>query len=535
MHMKRLLAAIAAVTVLAGCAADESREASETTSAETSAAVTSENTAATAAAPAETTASSATAAASTVITAFSAEAEEPPINAELGVNGDGTLSEVFTDRLAELAAPDEPVWAEIFPSLWDFDEDGVPEIILTYHNGGQGRMPSYVYDAESMEQIGEFDGFCRDGFTRFVNNGEGTVIYNYYEHSAHVRFESVEQVHIADGRLVSDSSIKRNWAQTSVGEHNARLKYWEGGSDTEERYERGFTNMVGEDYNYIGNVCTSFTNKDSGGVRKASETAVESYNNYIKFSSLKTDDLQKILIFGNKNQYAFLQRDDGCFFITDKGEMTLLKEGREYYDLYTLLGDNIGERDDIIVCQRFGNTAACDVYVMTDGKPELVSELSGKGMYFDYSHLYNGDFELIESVYDASTGGGHTFKRYQFYRDKDGFHESGSIEVPLEEFNKYYGEAAQKVLDEFQTEEEISGLEICEVLYREDRCFILNCRQPICSDDEENRFMGAYNYYNLTLKLAKEGFSFVNWDRGVYKTALIPEIAVYPEEMYITE
>ena len=42
----------------------------------------------------------------------------------------------------------------------------------------------------------------------------------------------------------------------------------------------------------------------------------------------------------------------------------------------------------------------------------------------------------------------------------------------------------------------------------------------------------GYRFYNLTLKPADGGFSLVYRDSGVYKTALIPEIAVYPEAYY---
>lgn len=454
------------------------------------------------------------------ISAYADTKEEPLTKADLGINADGTLNEIFTERLAKFAVPDEPVAIGIFPALWDFDADGVPEIILTYHNGGQGRMPSYVYSAETLEEIGEFDGFCRDGYTRFINSDEGTVIYNFYEHSAHIRFESVEKVTLKAGKLVSESETRRNWSQTR-GELNPRLEYWESGSNAEERNERGFINGTAEYYG--GDVCTSYGEKNYTDTAKAAENAVESYNNYVKAQALIKNDMDRLLIFGDKNQYAFLQEEEGCFFIDENGERTLLKEGWAYFDLYRIW-------DGIIVCQPLGNTQPCDVYVMTDGKPVLDEKLSGHGMDFDYSHLYNGVFEIIESVYDASSAGGHTFKKYQLYRDKDGFHEYGSIEVPLEEFNSLYGEAAQKCIDNAAEEIE-RELEIYDVMYRGDGCFILNCRSPIFCEEGDEEPCG-YRFCNLTLKPADGGFSLVYWDSGIYKTALIPEIAVYPEAYY---
>lgn len=459
-----------------------------------------------------------------VTTAFAAE-EKIPINAELCINADGTLNEAFVEWLIDFAMPTEPMWVGIFPALWDFDEDGIPEIIITEHTGGQGRMPSFVYSAETLEEIGEFKGFCRDGFTRFINTEEGTVIYNFYEHSNWQRVETVETVRMEQNKLVSQSEAIRQWSNNE--EYGPRLELWKGGSTADENYVLGFINMTAE--YYCGNVCTSFDNR-TYDTKAASENAVESYNNYIRSRALTKNIDGSILIFGNKNQYAFFQTEEGCFFIDENGGKTLLKEGRAYFDIYTL-GVDIND-DIIIVCQPFGNVPPCDVYVMTDGKPVLDEKLSGHGMHFDYSHYANCRFELTESVYDASDDGGHTFKKYQFYRDKDGFHEYGSIKVPLDEFNKVYGETAQKCVDKLAKDFKTENMEVYEVLYRGDCCFVLNCREPIELSIETDYPFG-YSYYNVILKLNRKGeLTEAYRDYGVYKTALIPEIAVYPEEYY---
>lgn len=450
--------------------------------------------------------------------------EASPINAELGVNGDGTLNEVFTERLLELATPDVPVWVSIFPALWDFDGDGIPEMIITYHNGGQGRMPCEVYNSETLEQIGEFRGFCRDGYTRFINDGECTVIYNYYEHSVHGRFESVERFSLNDGKLVSRSEIKRNWSQTR-GELKPRLEYWQADSSADER---SYEDTTAEYYG--GDVCTGYDEKNYTDIKKAAETAVESYNNYVKAQALAEESTDRVLLAGNKNQYVFLQNKEGFYFIDENGERTVLKEGWAYYDLYKLW-------DDVIVSNDPGNLAVCDVYIISDGKPVFVPEISGKGMHLDYSHLYNGCYELTHSTYDGQTDvngkpvGFHTFKKYQLYRDKNGFHEYGSITVPLNEFLALYGEDIKPLSEELAAED----TELYEVLYRGDGCFILNCRKTIFLDDEKSQPADMYYAENITVKpLTDGGFSEICRDRGTYKTALIPEIAVYPET-YRTE
>ncbi|MCM1328789.1 MAG: hypothetical protein NC253_05045 [Ruminococcus sp.] len=447
--------------------------------------------------------------------------EKPPVNAELGVNADGTLTETFAERIAELIEPMPRETCYIFPSLWDFDKNGVPEIILTFSHGEQGNIPCYVYNAETLEQVGEFEGFCRDGFTRFINRYDGsTVIYSYYEHSNWQRVETVEFVRLAANKLVSKDKITRSW-QTGDKLANPSMVVY---SDNSEDFSYEKKDYL--DYNF-GTVCTSYGdyNSDLAGL---AATAVESYNNYITVYNIAKEDFPVNCVFiGGKNEKAVYSVRGECFFRDENGETTPLKGSMPYINIYKL-------SDDIIVCQPLGNTQPCDVYIMTDGKPVLDEKISGHGMLLSRSELYNGRFELIESVYDSSTGGSHTFKTYQLYRDKDGFHEYGSITVPMEDFNKYYGEAAEKILDEFQAEQNISGLEIYEVMYRGDCCFVLNCQSPIfCEEGDETPC--AYRFYNFTLKPADGELSLVYWDRGIYKTALIPEIAVYPEEMYIPE
>lgn len=519
---KKLMAVIFSLAILAGCAANEDTEIPETVS-ETAAVVSEAATTTTVTTETSEDTTNVSETTSDTATENSETKAVPLSRADLGINPDGTLNDKFTERLTELATPDEPVHYIIYPSLWDFDGDGVPEIILTNHNSGQGLMPCHVYSAETLEEIGEFEGFCRDGFTRFINNDEGTLIYNFYEHSAHIRFESAEKIKLENDKLVRESKTAREWVMSNSGAYKPHLEYYEAGSTDDERNERDFINRTAE--YYYGDVCTSYDN-DTCDVKNA----VESYNNYIRSQALITTGVDRLLIFGDKNEYAFLQTEEGCFFIAENGEKTLLKEGWAYIELYIL--------GDVIVCQPLGNTQPCDVYVMTDGKPELVAELSGKGMYLDHSHLYNGGYELTHSTYDGQADenlnpiGYHTFKKYQLYRDRDGFHEYGSIVVPMEEFTEIYGEKIKSLSEELAKEDK----EIYEVLYREDGCFILNCRKTIFLDEEKKQPAGAYYMTNITIKPLYDGsFIEVCRDRGTYKTALIPEIAVYPEKMYTPE
>ncbi len=508
--MKKLLAIIFSLAILAGCAAEKGTEV-RSTSRTSSTAESAERTV--------TTAETATDSETTSVTG-----EKLPINAEFGVNSDGTLNNAFTEKINSLfdhTVGNSSLGIGVFPSLWDFNDDGVPEIILTYHTGEEGYMPCKVYDSESFKQIGEFDGFCRDGFTRFVNGYDGgTVIYNYYEDSYRQRDETVEFVHIENGRLARKKKIYHHW--------------WIFGQVMQLEYESfARANSMEEDfldYNF-GTVCTSYGVDVDSSERAAA--AVESYNNYIKLYKVTEEDYPVGCVFiGQKNEAAVYEINGEGFFKDENGEVTPLNNDLPYFNIYKLW-------DDIIVCQPLGNTQPCDVYIMTDGNPVLDEKLSGHGMLFDHSHIYNGGFEMTESVYDASTVGSHTFKKYQFYRDESGFHEYGSIVVPVEEFNKYYSESVPIYLNDTLAAMKGWGvdaddLEIYEVLYRSDNCFILNCRNPIIVEDTNDD--NGYNFFNITLKTSEDGkFTEAYRDWGVYKTALIPEIAVYPEKMYIPE
>ena len=521
--MKKLLAVIFSLAVLAGCAAETGTEVTETSG--TSDTVTSaESTVTTTETSAETTTTT-----SAAVSETTAVTEKKLTKADLGVNEDGTLNDTFTKRIEQLMEPHRKMaMGSVFPTLWDFDEDGVPEIILIFHSGSQGSMPCTVYSAETLEEIGEFYGFCRDGFTRFVNGYDvGTVIYNYYEHSNWQRVETVNFVTLQNGKLVSNKKITRNW-QTGDNMINAAMVVYSDNSEEANYSEQDFL-----DYNF-GTVCTSYGNFDIEVTERAA-AVVESYNNYIKVYKIAKEEYPVGCAFiGLKNEAAVYEVKGDGFFMDENGVTTPLNNDWPYSNIYKL-------DEDIIVCQQFGNTHPCDVYIMVDGKPVLDEKISGQGhaMLLSRSKLYNGDFELIESVYDATSFGSHTFKTYQLYRDKDGFHEYGSITVPIEDFNKYYGDASQAFVDDIAKEWGVNGVsadvEIYEVLYRSDSSFILNCRSPLIAGEYDNDTVG-YNFYNITLKPdTNGGLTEVYRDRGVYKTALIPEIAVYPEKMYIPE
>ncbi|MCH5193457.1 MAG: hypothetical protein J1F11_05815 [Oscillospiraceae bacterium] len=472
---------------------------------------------------------------------------------ELGVNADGSLSEAFRQRIEELMLLYPAEYGIVYPSLYDFDDDGIPEIFLIYHNSGQGYMPCKVYSAADLSYLGEFEGFCRDGFTHLRNAYGGTMIHSYYEHSVHQRQEDYVFAKLVNGKLETTWIYGKNGG-IRAGEFNPTV-YSEVNMD-EEALER-ITGLGGYVWKDRGRSLVSyndgcaFTSYDPvAEPDEPASAAIQSYNNYIRLSHLADEllytEFDQILFMGDKNETVFLKNRDGLFFIDEDGEKTFLSD-EHYETIYKIW-------DSLVVCQPIGNTAPCDVYRIRNGKPEFIEELSGKGMYLDYSGLYNDGLEMIHSVYDASSWGAHTFKKYQFYDDLDGFHEYGSIVVPLEEFYAAYGDEAVKVENQIaelnrkwyeeyfgdpfkkvDAEVKVVDYEIYEVLYRSDYCFILNCRQPVYLDAEQQEFAGGYHFMYAIVKPMIDGTlsDVIEWDHGWYMTALCPDIAVYPEKMYL--
>ena len=532
MKKKLLVSVICASALLAGCGNGDTEEISDTSAAEVTEDIEAEETTTTVYETEDT----------ETETEASAETEEngeelhPEIKVlgrdELGVNADGSLSEAFTRRIEELMTYNINYWGINYPSLYDFDYDGIPEIYILTHSGNQGYMSCEVYSAEDLSLLGEFEGFCRDGFTHFSPAKGGTMIHNYFEHSIFSRNEQVLYATLEDGKfettLLYDRIGNRNDAESygtmafTLRDDEEAIKYV---NSLPGEYPNFWQDQTLVSY-YDGTAFTSYdTDADYGEFAAA---AVESYNNYIKYSQLaprnENDDYYNLVLVGDKNQMAFWQAEDGLYFFGENGDKTLLSSAR-YYNVYKLW-------DNIVVCQPFGNAACCDVYMVKDGKPELIKEISGVGMYFDYSRLYNEDFEMVHSVYDGSTIGYHTFKKYHFYFDDEGIHEYGSIVVPKDEFYAEYGDA----IADIEAEITGNGYEIYEILYRSNYCFILNCRNPMSPDEYEDTGDGKeyyYYQYSVIKPMTDRTFSVIEQEGGTYLTALCPDIAVYPEKMYL--
>ena len=167
-----------------------------------------------------------------------------------------------------------------------------------------------------------------------------------------------------------------------------------------------------------------------------------------------------------------------------------------------------------------GNCESCLIYTVNNGKAEEITELSGKGMMFDYSRFYNGCYELCDSEYDRPY---HTWKPYIYYHGADGWCEYGSKEISKEDFLKLFDNEAKEIFDRIasmETPVENSGSwEVRSILYRSDKTYIINYGWEVCN--EHIIVKPGITESNKLIEYPDYG--------GVYATAFIPEIAVYPD------
>lgn len=434
----------------------------------------------------------------------------------------GLLTEDYAEQIDKLMST--TAYGHPFAALQDFNGDDFPEIVVIEHNGGQGLMPCKIYDAKTLEYMGEFEGFCRDGFTNFHETADGVVVYNYYEHSVHSRYEGYSLIENVDGifteRIVSSEAGIFN----ACGAYNAGI-VWENSAGYKGiRYEaEGYSvSTFGYDIH----------------ATEAGKFLVDFYNNCRQIENIfnkKVAELESFSVFykpllaigdydmdGKPEAFFQIGINKPLSFIDSKlniSEVELSDPSSDSYNsssVYKLW-------NGIIVFQGMGNSEPCLIYTVNNGKPEEITELSGKGMMFDYSRFYNGCYELCDSEYD---GPYHTWKPYIYYCDKDGWHEYGSIEISTDEFLNLYGDEAQEIFDRIaatETPVENSGSwEVRSILYRSDNTYIINYGWDIRNEHivvkpgiTENDRLIEYPDYG-----------------GVYATAFIPELAVYPDSTH---
>ncbi len=538
--MKKFLAVIFCALLLCSCENKIPTEVNVTSESEKTSASARESAAESAVPAAETAAASAT------------QKSEP---SDL-IDENGYLTEAFCERLRMFAADcTDNSKGETILTLCDFDFDNIPEIIYTAHDGGQGEKESFVYRAEDFYCYGSFSGFCRDGFTKFFSNYGGVIIHNYYEHSDWLRRETYTHAVIKDGRLVT---TELGAYESVKGGKNERLVTTEKVND-EFFSEQGFDipphiSDIGEENEYavtVNCLTSDYDNIDEAAVKEVliksgmqvrcvprfiqcllkyyneCKTIENTFNDICSASEpdFSIDFLCIEDYDGDGDPEAFFQHEK-LGFIDCVGEV-IYPELEEPYFVYGV------KRiwNDTIVFSGLGNSQPCLIFTVRNGVPEEISEISLRGMMFDHSEYENGQYTMCLSAYDAPY---HTWKPYFFYRNNNGnYREYGAVYVDIGEFTALTGVDPYEVIRKDCAEtveyfaEDVSGsgvfpVKVESVLYRANGYYHINWRHDVVS---------VLNM-NVTIKCFGDGrYGVVYADGGVYKEALCPDIADYPEEL----
>ncbi|MGN0687389.1 MAG: hypothetical protein ACI4KA_04705 [Oscillospiraceae bacterium] len=462
---------------------------------------------------------------------------EPPIQSEY-IDENGYLTEEFSKRVQLFidSYVDRTASGAIL-TLQDFDFDNVPEIVYTAHDGGQQEKESKVYRAEDFHYYGSFDGFCRDGYTKFFNKYDGVIIHNFCEHSNQLRNDRYTHAIIEDDKLIT-AEIGRYDAVVQNGRLNGEEKI-----NDEFFAERDIINpkhvvniLEKEEYSVTINEMADSPNKI--------ENIVELYNSYKRIENTYKEicaalDLSFSVDFlcmddydGDGKPEAFFQHEK-LGFINSNCEVSYFENGfdfTEYCPTYFAYGVR-RIWNDVIVFSGMGNCEPCLVLTVRNGKPEEVKEISMQGMMFNYSEYEVGQFTLCQSAYDAPY---HTWKPYFFYRDSEGnFKEYGAIYADIDEFTRVTGVDPYKVIidnyDDFAgyrengiPDDKASPIRVDSILYRSNGYCHINWTH--CKNEE--------TYKNITIKCYGDGkYDVIYGDGGVYDTANCPDIAVYPEKL----
>ncbi len=354
---------------------------------------------------------------------------------------DGTLTDTFTARCMELIDPYKLSQYNVLPDLWDFDRDGVPELVMIYHDSNEGNQTAKVYDVASGECIGEFSGYNRDGYTRFSYDGEDTLVHSFYD-AGDFRCDRWDKLCAEDGSLsITDSELKTaefngvsfNWNDSDNLHYSSHFEWCVcGGLESKSRRAEEYALFEYQ----------SMVNMDNAEILPL---LTEKYNSVLALKAA-ADKLENVIGFypddynNDGKPEAFVQAD-GLYFINSSFEVTKISEysGYENYKV-----------EDSLVLQMLSNGRPCEVWsVSADGVP-VRNEAASMFMCFDLSEHDSAVYAGFDSAYDGNAvGGHHTWKPYYFVLDGNGdFVPLVSKEITAQYLVSEYGEAAQNTLDE---------------------------------------------------------------------------------------
>jgi len=192
----------------------------------------------------------------------------------------------------------------------------------------------------------------------------------------------------------------------------------------------------------------------------------------------------------------------------------------------------IGQRDFLVLTESYTSQNIANLWSVKEGKP-YKEAISGHGGDFEYCQ-YPNVISLTQSCYDAGEDRGmklgHTHKKYYFYWDEDGacFREYGGARITEEQL--LHCDGAKDILDEIKEQ----GNQIDDIFYRDNQIIHINYSS---GDSESRSFDNATlrlrenEVYLLTIAGAGDSLLDASNQFGIYSAAMIPEIAVYPDEL----
>lgn len=425
--------------------------------------------------------------------------EENPAEAKPAqkyIDENGLLNDAAKERIDAILAEKETETCSVFPGLFDFDRDGVPELYLVFHNGGQGYMPTAAYTLDG-DRLGEFAGYCRDGFCRFSYGDDCVYVHNKYEHSMHTSCELVTRLTVEDGVLsavdilhkdgdVGDSFPLKNYTYFVNGESAEKEAYY-------EAYNRwlvdGDGHVIAREANEVSLCTYDLRYSELPDNHERTETVVSLYNQYIAEKNMATEQ------FGSEPLvFAFDDYDkDGTYeaFVQPKGE-----KGYSTDSLYFQNGEEFTKLDpspfggfysftkvgDLLFAESVGNGAKSSIYGVRDGEC-YEHENSGYGMvirlgYFPFEGYVNEEFVLFDSTFELH----HTHKPYFFTYPCEEI-----VAKPVTEADFSDREDVLAALDELKAELSVypENAEIVGMYLRGGEYLHVNYNEPIETHDEE--------------------------------------------------
>lgn len=426
------------------------------------------------------------------------------------IDENGFLTEKAVEQIDKILHDNKTDTEQYYTGLYDFDLDGVPEVYLVRHNSGQGLMPVDVYNIEG-KYLGEFEGYCRDGYTKLSTYNGSVYVHNFYELAADRRLNQVDRITFSGDKLDRSlyfkayATTENNYPLLETAEYfleNKEESYgYEEGSGHRFDYDHFFAYSCAE--NGVSICASDFA--ESFSYEEMAEKTAEIYNLYIKWKREAAEILENngvpfeytdediIYYFddfdGNGDYEAFccIRGSRDMYFMNGAGceKIEPLEEQYEYFYFY-----RVGK---LLIAQPMGNGGSCRIFGVKEGKwYEPESSLDGICLV-PLLGPETGTFLLHQSKYDAiSLGGGHTWKPFMFY---DSGEEIVGEQVQREELvNRKQGDKLSAEIEKLES----GGFVVCEIFCFMDRYYVVNYVEEGWNENEEGESVHYidWNYYN---------------------------------------